>query len=153
MKNLDTFIAQCVTFINGSLSPNRTFRCLVVVNFSGLLGEALSDIFAVIDDGLDQLPIKGHGLNADRHQCRAAPGFFRSAWIACFLDGVRRDCYGRRNTAHLVAVALRATDQLALELAVEVIGTAKPAFKFVVVDAAEVVNDHVFSRGAGTGIV
>ena len=40
---------------------------------------------------------------------------------------------------------------MALKLAVEVIGAAKPAFEFVIVGAAKVVNDHLFNLGARDG--
>lgn len=52
---------------------------------------------------------------------------------------------------NFMAIALGAANQIALNLIIEVICATKPAFKFVIVVAAEVVNDHVISRGAWDG--
>lgn len=51
-----------------------------------------------------------------------------------------------------MTIALRTANQTALDLVIEVFRTAKPALEFVIIVAAEVVNDHLFNCGAGTGV-
>lgn len=51
-----------------------------------------------------------------------------------------------------MAIALRTAKQTAFNLIIEGIRATKPAFEFVIVVAAEVVNDHVFNLSCRTGV-
>lgn len=52
----------------------------------------------------------------------------------------------------IVAIALRTADKLILQLGFKSARVMEPPFKPVIVLAVKVVDDHVFIRGAGTGI-
>lgn len=145
VQYLDTFVAQRITLIGRSLSTNGTLRGFVVMNFPGLFGERLSNVLAVFDNGLDQLSIQRHRLNAYRHQ--GCTGRRRRSE----LRGTGRYGNCRRNAPYVVAVALRTTDEIPLQLIFEIFSAAKPALEFVVVVATEVVDDHGLVLGARDG--
>lgn len=60
--------------------------------------------------------------------------------------------YRRRHAMDIVAIALRTADKLILQLGFKSARVMEPPFKPVIVLAVKVVDDHVFIRGAGTGI-
>lgn len=51
-----------------------------------------------------------------------------------------------------MAVTLWTANEVPLQLILKIVSTAKPAFELVIVVTAEVVNDHEFILGAGTGV-
>ena len=121
------------------------------MNLPGFFRESISDIFAIADNRLYQLPVKRHGLRADRHQggTLAQIGRFRiGAFLLARIGGNR---YCRGNAVNIMAIALGAANQMTFNLIIKVICATKPAFKFVIVIAAEVVDDHVFNLGARDG--
>jgi hypothetical protein len=121
------------------------------VNLPGFFSEGVSNVFAVADDGLNQLSIERHGLGADWHQRRAAARGYRCAGATDLLRCMGGDCDGRRHASDLMAIALWAAHQMALKLAVEIVRTTEPAFELVIVGATKVVNNHLFNRGARDG--
>lgn len=69
-QDLNTFIAQGITFIFAGLAANRALWRFVVMNPARLIGKRVANILTVTDDSLDKLAIQGGGMFADRHQRR-----------------------------------------------------------------------------------
>ena len=104
------------------------------MNFSGFLGEVLSDIFSIRNNSRNKLlkSRKNSHLSIDFRQC---PGrFMRTSWLY--------QMYSRRDSAYFVRSAAGARNLSALQLAVVIRLGMKPAFEGVLQFTTQIKYDH-----------
>ena len=149
MQDFNPFVAQGLAFVCCRLASNGTLWRLVVMNAASFFRKGGTHILTPLNDGIDQLAIHRLQLDTGRHQgCRTITGGRtrgRGGHYAFRL--VPANGNGRRNTTDAGMIALRTTNQPALNLIVKILGTSKPSLEGVTVFAIQVVNDHWMIAG------
>src|SRR5687768_6782128 len=135
--HLDAFFLQGLDVVARGGSANAALGRLAIVDLARLFGERRADVLGVLDDVLDELrqhlaPHVGVLLGGDDGGADARRALLRA----------RLDVSGVGQPRDIRVAAQRAGDELAIDLALEILARGEPALEAMTVLATQVEDDH-----------